>query len=69
MAVSAHRAHLVVAKTLSCRLLCHWLHGPTAGKTEVLANLPWYPDNVRPDKGDQGWVLAWAGLNREKNGE
>ncbi|XP_073359713.1 protein STRICTOSIDINE SYNTHASE-LIKE 10-like [Aegilops tauschii subsp. strangulata] len=45
-------------------LLRHWLHAPTAGETEVLAELPRYPDNVHPDRGDQGWVLG--GLEPKK---
>ncbi|KAE8803816.1 Strictosidine synthase 3 [Hordeum vulgare] len=64
VAVSADRTHLVVAETSSCRLLRHWLRGPAAGTTEVLADLPGYPDNVRPDGGGRGGY--WVGMNRDK---
>lgn len=62
VAVSADGTHLVVAETSSCRLLRHWLRGPRAGETEVMAELPGYPDNVRPD-GRGGY---WVGVNRDK---
>lgn len=64
VAVSADRTHLVVAETASCRLLRHWLRGPRAGETEALADLPGYPDNVRPDDGQGGY---WVALNRDKD--
>ncbi|KAG8056583.1 hypothetical protein GUJ93_ZPchr0002g25884 [Zizania palustris] len=63
VAVSGDGTHLVVAETASCRLLRHWLRGPDAGATEVLAELPGYPDNVRPDDGRGGY---WVALNRDK---
>ncbi|KAM0847765.1 hypothetical protein ACQ4PT_054816 [Festuca glaucescens] len=65
VALSADRTHLVVAETSTCRLLRHWLRGPAAGKTEVLAELPGYPDNVRPDGAGRG--SYWVGLNRDKD--
>jgi hypothetical protein len=65
VAISADRTHLVVAETSSCRLLRHWLRGPAAGQTEVLADLPGYPDNVRPDGAGRGGY--WVGLNRDKD--
>jgi hypothetical protein len=65
VALSADRTHLVVAETSSCKLLRHWLRGPAAGKTEVLAELPGYPDNVRPDGAGRGGY--WVGLNRDKD--
>uniref|UniRef100_A0A453KQU7 Strictosidine synthase conserved region domain-containing protein n=7 Tax=Triticinae TaxID=1648030 RepID=A0A453KQU7_AEGTS len=64
VALSADRTHLVVAETSSCRLLRHWLRGPAAGETEVLADLPGYPDNVRHDGGGRGGY--WVGMNRDK---
>ncbi|TVU21438.1 hypothetical protein EJB05_31071, partial [Eragrostis curvula] len=41
----------------------HWVKGPNAGKSEPLADLPGYPDNVRSD-GRGGY---WVALHREKN--
>lgn len=40
----------------SCRLLRYWLEGPDAGKVEVFANLPGFPDNVRLNERGQFWV-------------
>ncbi|CAM0951154.1 unnamed protein product [Alopecurus aequalis] len=65
VAVSADRTHLVVAETSTCRLLRHWLRGPVAGETEVLAELPGYPDNVRPVRGGRDGY--WVGMNRDKD--
>ncbi|GJN34117.1 hypothetical protein PR202_gb22758 [Eleusine coracana subsp. coracana] len=62
VAVSADRTHLVVALTGPCKLLRYWLGGPEAGKYEVFADLPGYPDNVKPD-GKGGYLV---GLNMEK---
>ncbi|XBI06854.1 hypothetical protein VPH35_134830 [Triticum aestivum] len=67
VAISADRTHLIVAETSPCRLLRHWLHGPMAGETEVLVELPGYPDNVRPDGGDRRGY--WVGFNRDKQWE
>uniref|UniRef100_A0A0E0M0K8 Zinc finger PMZ-type domain-containing protein n=1 Tax=Oryza punctata TaxID=4537 RepID=A0A0E0M0K8_ORYPU len=74
VAVSADGTHLVVAETASCRLLRHWLRGSNAGATEVLAELPGYPDNVRPaaaaddddSGGGRGGASYWVALNRDK---
>ncbi|PUZ60045.1 hypothetical protein GQ55_4G091900 [Panicum hallii var. hallii] len=62
IAISADRTHLVVALTGPCKLLRYWLQGPKAGTSEVFADLPGYPDNVRPD-GNGGY---WVALHREK---
>ena len=63
VAVSADGTHLVVALTGPCKLLRYWLRGAKAGTSETLADLPGYPDNVRPD-GKGGY---WVALHREKN--
>ncbi|CAM0954024.1 unnamed protein product [Alopecurus aequalis] len=63
VSLSADRTHLVVASTGPCKLLRHWIKGPDAGRSEPLADLPGYPDNVRPD-GRGGY---WVALHREKN--
>jgi sugar lactone lactonase YvrE len=51
IAVSADRTHLVVASTGPCKLLKVWIKGPKFGTSELFADLPGYPDNVRPAKG------------------
>ncbi|KAL6888347.1 hypothetical protein ACP4OV_009373 [Aristida adscensionis] len=63
IAISADRTHLVVALTGPCKLMRYWIKGPNVGKSELLADLPGYPDNVRPDGRDGYWVA----LHREKN--
>ncbi|KAF2923281.1 hypothetical protein DAI22_07g178500 [Oryza sativa Japonica Group] len=62
LALSADRSHLVVALTGPCKLVRHWIDGPKAGTSEPFAELPGYPDNVRPD-GKGGY---WVALHREK---
>ncbi|TVU27917.1 hypothetical protein EJB05_19419, partial [Eragrostis curvula] len=63
LALSSDRTHLVVALTGPCKLMRHWLKGPNTGKSEPLADLPGYPDNVRTD-GRGGY---WVALHRERN--
>ncbi|XP_073351851.1 protein STRICTOSIDINE SYNTHASE-LIKE 3-like [Aegilops tauschii subsp. strangulata] len=63
VALSADRTHLVVASTGPCKLLRHWIKGVNAGTSEPFADLPGYPDNVRPDTKGGYWVA----LHREKN--
>ncbi|KAI5001898.1 hypothetical protein ZWY2020_026548 [Hordeum vulgare] len=63
VALSADRSHLVVASTGPCKLLRHWINGANAGTSEPFADLPGYPDNVRPDTKGGYWVA----LHREKN--
>lgn len=38
------------------RLMKYWLEGPRSGTTEVVANLPGFPDNVRINEKGQFWV-------------
>jgi sugar lactone lactonase YvrE len=54
IAISANSNHLIII-TL-CKLMRYWIRGPKAGTSEFFANLPRYPNNVRPDgKGGIGW--------------
>jgi sugar lactone lactonase YvrE len=62
IAISADRTHLVVALTGPCKLMKYGIRGPKANTSEPFANLPGYPDNVRPD-GKGGY---WVALHREK---
>ncbi|GJN23938.1 hypothetical protein PR202_gb11634 [Eleusine coracana subsp. coracana] len=62
IAISSDRTHLVVASTGPCKLLKLWIRGPKTGTSELFANLPGYPDNIRPDEKDGYWVA----LHREK---
>lgn len=38
------------------RLTKYWLEGPESGTTEVVADLPGFPDNVRINEKGQFWV-------------
>ncbi|PAN05121.1 hypothetical protein PAHAL_1G116300 [Panicum hallii] len=62
IAISADGTHLVVALTGPCKLMRYWIRGPKANTSEPFADLPGYPDNVRPD-GKGGF---WVALHREK---
>ena len=62
IAISADRTHLIVALTGPCKLMRYWIRGPKANTSEPFADLPGYPDNVRPD-GKGGY---WVALHREK---
>ncbi|KAF7107100.1 hypothetical protein CFC21_107780 [Triticum aestivum] len=61
-AISADRTHLIISSTGPCKLLRYWIKGSKAGTMELFADLPGYPDNVRPDKKGGYWVA----LHREK---
>ncbi|TVU08294.1 hypothetical protein EJB05_41694, partial [Eragrostis curvula] len=56
ISISADRTHLVVALTGPCKLMKYWLQGPKANTSEIFADLPGYPDNVRPDEKGGYWV-------------
>ena len=61
LAISADRTHLIIIDR-PCKLLRYWIKGSKAGTMELFADLPGYPDNVRPDKKGGYWVA----LHREK---
>jgi sugar lactone lactonase YvrE len=62
VAVSRDGSHVVVAHTVPGQAFRYFLHGEKAGRYELLADLPGYPDNVRRD-GKGGY---WVALNQEK---
>ncbi|XP_051220788.1 protein STRICTOSIDINE SYNTHASE-LIKE 10-like [Lolium perenne] len=62
VAVSYDGTYVVVAHTVPCQAHRYYLQGPKAGRYELLADLPGYPDNVRRD-GKGGY---WVALNQEK---
>ncbi|KAJ1260111.1 hypothetical protein BS78_10G207100 [Paspalum vaginatum] len=62
IAINDDRTHLIVALTGPCKLLRYWIRGPKANTSEIFADLPGYPDNVRPN-GKGGY---WIALHREK---
>ncbi|KQK10870.1 protein STRICTOSIDINE SYNTHASE-LIKE 10 [Brachypodium distachyon] len=62
VAVSHDMSYVVVAHTVPCQAFKYYLKGPNAGRYELFADLPGYPDNVRRD-GHNGY---WVALNQEK---
>ncbi|KAG2593681.1 protein STRICTOSIDINE SYNTHASE-LIKE 10-like [Panicum virgatum] len=62
VAVSPDGAHVVVAHTVPSQVFRYTIRGAGAGRYELLADLPGYPDNVRRD-GRGGY---WVALNQEK---
>uniref|UniRef100_A0ACD5TDK5 Uncharacterized protein n=1 Tax=Avena sativa TaxID=4498 RepID=A0ACD5TDK5_AVESA len=62
VSISYDRTYVVVAQTVPCQTFRYYLQGPKAGRYELFADLPGYPDNVRRD-GKGGY---WVALNQEK---
>src|SRR5579872_6443090 len=54
---------LIVAETAGCRLLRLWLAGDQTGTSEVIAELPGFPDNLSAD----GKGLIWVAFASEPN--
>jgi sugar lactone lactonase YvrE len=64
VALSEDESFVVVAECYRYQLLRHWLKGPRAGRTEVLApNLPGFPDNV--SRGEGGFWVAFFTVRNE----
>eukprot|EP00249_Psilotum_nudum_P020652 c27793_g1_i5 orf=173-1378(-) len=61
--LSKDESFLVIAESVPGRLLRHWLKGPKAGSTEILAILPGYPDNVRRNEKGEFWVALHCRRN------
>jgi sugar lactone lactonase YvrE len=66
IAISTDRSHLIVALTGPCKLMRYWIRGPKAGTPELFADLPGYPDNVRPD-GKEG--IGWRCIGRSTSSD
>ncbi|KAL8153602.1 hypothetical protein V2J09_011362 [Rumex salicifolius] len=54
--LSKDHTFLVFAETTTCRLVKLWLEGEKGGTTELVANLPGFPDNVRINERGEFWV-------------
>ncbi|XP_057983523.1 protein STRICTOSIDINE SYNTHASE-LIKE 10 [Malania oleifera] len=60
VALSKDQSFVLVAETSSCKILRFWLHGPNAGSTEVFAEVPGFPDNIRRNSKGEFWVALHA---------
>ncbi|KAI7990996.1 Protein STRICTOSIDINE SYNTHASE-LIKE 10 [Camellia lanceoleosa] len=56
VALSKDHSFVLVAETTTCKILRLWLHGPNAGNSDVFAELPGFPDNVRRNSKGEFWV-------------
>ncbi|KAM2227482.1 hypothetical protein ACFXTI_014283 [Malus domestica] len=60
VALSKDHSFVLVAETTTCRILRIWLDGPNAGNTDVFAELPGFPDNIRRNSNGEFWVALHA---------
>lgn len=58
VAMSRDRSFVLVAETTTGKMIRYWLKGPNAGKSDVFAELPGYPDNVRRNSEGEFWVAV-----------
>lgn len=56
VALSKDRSFVLVAETSGGRIRRLWLQGPNAGKVDVFAELPGFPDNIRRNHKGEFWV-------------
>ncbi|KAK4796856.1 hypothetical protein SAY86_029182 [Trapa natans] len=60
VALSKDGSFVLVAETASCRITRLWLQGPIAGKKDIFADLPGFPDNIRRNQNGEFWVALHA---------
>lgn len=60
VSLSKDQSFLLVAETTTCRIQRLWLHGPNAGKVDIFAELPGFPDNIRRNSKGEFWVALHA---------
>ncbi|CAA7409738.1 unnamed protein product [Spirodela intermedia] len=58
VAVSSGGDFVLVAETTKQRVLRFWVKGSKAGSSEVFAQLPWSPDNVKTNGEGEFWVAV-----------
>ncbi|KAF8378502.1 hypothetical protein HHK36_029844 [Tetracentron sinense] len=56
VALSKDNSFVLVAETTTKRILRFWLQGPKALTSEVFAQLPGYPDNIKRNANGEFWV-------------
>nr|XP_009384587.1 PREDICTED: protein STRICTOSIDINE SYNTHASE-LIKE 13 [Musa acuminata subsp. malaccensis] len=54
--LSKDQTFLLFTETTNCRIMRLWMEGPKAGKLEVFADLPGFPDNIRITEKGQFWA-------------
>lgn len=54
--LSKDQSFLLFTETTNCRIMKYILEGPKRGTTEVVANLPGFPDNIRMNEKGEFWV-------------
>ncbi|KAK4483394.1 hypothetical protein RD792_010580 [Penstemon davidsonii] len=54
--LSKDQSFLLFTETTNCRIMKYYLEGPKTGTTELVANLPGFPDNVRINENGDFWV-------------
>ncbi|KAL6528044.1 Protein STRICTOSIDINE SYNTHASE-LIKE 13 [Orobanche hederae] len=54
--LSKDQSFLLYTETTNCRIMKYMLKGPKNGSTEVVANLPGFPDNIRINEKGDFWV-------------
>ncbi|CAI9101492.1 OLC1v1038828C1 [Oldenlandia corymbosa var. corymbosa] len=54
--LSKDHTFLLYTETTNCRLMKFWIEGPKSGTTELVSNLPGFPDNVRINENGEFWV-------------
>ncbi|KAK6116469.1 hypothetical protein DH2020_049762 [Rehmannia glutinosa] len=56
VAVARDGSFLLIAEYLACRITRLWLKGPKANTTDIFAELPGNPDNIKRTKSGDFWV-------------
>ncbi|KAG8372086.1 hypothetical protein BUALT_Bualt12G0029900 [Buddleja alternifolia] len=56
VALSQNGNFLLFVETTTCRLFKFWLKTPKAGKIEVIAQFPGFPDNIKRNGNGEFWV-------------
>ncbi|PON40619.1 Strictosidine synthase [Trema orientale] len=56
VALSENNDFLLIAETTTCRIIRYWLQTPKAGTSEVFAQLPGFPDNIKRSPRGGFWV-------------
>ncbi|EFJ32409.1 hypothetical protein SELMODRAFT_230896 [Selaginella moellendorffii] len=64
IAVNNDSSFILIAESITARLLRYWLKGPKAGTTDVFTTLPGNPDNVRLNERGEFWVAMYSRSSR-----